>query len=297
MAWWSCRACKSAPIEGGNLEKPWIGPCPNCGHFADARRVEDAGDRQHNPLIAVTAASSADKKYSVKYIPTDVEPFDHCLSGGVALSQSLMLAGEPGSRKSSTIALALQGLTKHTTRYMLYVSAEQNTEGVMGRVFQINDVTSDRIVLHANDKYENSIQSILERCDELKPFACAFDSLQPISVLSGMSTEDVAEKITKYSGRTKMISFIISQLTKDGAFKGGTGSSYAVDTLCMFELFKPSVNGDPEKLFGKKIAREILHYSREMAAQDIIEGLRILVGGAFNKNRFGSSSQIRRVVR
>lgn len=289
MAFWQCRACKGPPIEGGSREKPWVGPCPHCGRFANAIKLgENAIDPQHQKLFGTTAASSGEEKYKVKRIPTGVEPLDHCLSGGVSLSQSIMFAGPPGSRKSSVTALALQGLTKHTDRHMLYISAEQNKAAVLGLVFGLNGVTANKIVLHASDEWDNSnIDDILDRCNQIKPFACAFDSLQAIN----QSVEAVSHKITDYCQRTKMIGFMISQLTKDGDFKGGTGSSYFCDTLLLYEPYRPSIDGDPIKRFGADVAEKIIRYNSEMRARDAIEELRVLVGGAFGKNRFGTMNQ------
>jgi len=256
----------------------------------DARRVSGVSSNLDPKLAQITAASSLDEKYKVNHIQTGVDPFDAVLDGGVVLSQSILFAGSPGSRKTSMGLCALDGLTKKTERRMLVVSAEQNTAGVMN-LCQINNVSNDRILIHANDLYENDLHHILKRCDEIRPFACLFDSLQPISQISGMNEEVVAQKLAEYCQKTKMIGIIISQLTKGGEFKGGTGASYYTDTLVLFEPYRPSIDGDPSTRFGTKVAHDVIGYTQEMRARDIIENLRVLVGGAFGKNRYGAIDQ------
>lgn len=284
MAWWRCKGCKGPPIEGNNYEKPWIGPCPHCGRSCNAEIVGENYMAKGKPA-KITAASSANMP-KVKRYKTGVEPLDFSLSGGVVKSQSLLIAGLPGCRKTTIVLQALDGLSKATDRPLLFVSAEQNDAGVLG-ICQMNNITNEQVIIHPNNQYHNSIEDVLQRCDEVKPFALGLDSLQPSAKLSGLTDEAAAKMLADYCQRTKMIAFIISQLTGTLSFKGGTGPSYYVDTLVMFEPFRPSVDGDPIDLFGRKIAKEVIGYNAQMRAMDSIDRLRVLVGGANGKNRHG----------
>lgn len=237
------------------------------------------------PKPKITAASSATMKKAKRY-STGVEPFDLSLSGGVAKAQSLLIAGLPGCRKTSIVMQSLDGLSKVTDRPLLFVSAEQSDVGVL-EICRLNSVANEQIIIHPNNLYHNTIESVLQRCDEIKPFALALDSLQPAAKNSGLTDEAAAKMIADYCQRTKMIGFIICQLTGSLSFKGGQGPSYYVDTLVMFEPFRPSVDGDPVDLFGRKIAKEVIGYTAQMRALDTVERLRVLVGGAYGKNRCG----------
>jgi predicted ATP-dependent serine protease len=293
MTWWRCKGCYGPPVEGDEYQKPWIGPCPHCGGSYNAERVADKHIGKDAPasLTGTTAASSTDEKYKIKKVSTGVPPLDLVLSGGVALSQSILMAGTPGCRKSSIAAMMLQGLTKHSKRYMLYISAEESVAGVQGRVFGPNGVTSPQVLLHATDEFNNNIDDIIRRIALLKPYAVVLDSLQAVSLLSGISEEIIAKRLADYCDETNTIMIIICQLTKGGEFKGGTGASYFTSTLLLFEPFRPSIDGDPETLFGPRVAHKVIGYNAEMKARDNIEELRVMIGGAFGKNRFGAMNQ------
>ncbi len=231
---------------------------------------------------------STDEGIKHKYIPTGIEGFDEVIGSsnghGVVESQSILLAGAAGSRKTSLALKLCEGLTKQTVRPMLMASGEQNNNDVLA-LCQLLKVSSSQIKIHGNT---SNVYDILALCDNYKPFMGVFDSLQAISEGSGMNNEAVAKVITQYCKRTKMIAIIISHLTKDLSIKGGTGAPHYVDTICMYEPFIPSMDGNPVELFGRKVAQEIV-WSGDM--EEKIPKLRVLVGGAHGKNRYGDIDQ------
>lgn len=282
------------PICTYQSEKRWRGPCPSCcrPYNCDPIGVEKTAGRK-----IVTAAQSIEPGVAHEYIQTGVGDFDSIIGpgsispgvkhpGGVVKSQVILLAGPQGSRKTSIALMVEEGLTKHTTRHMAHHSAEQNDRDLLA-FCQLVGVVNEQVRLFGNS---SNIHEILSRCDEDKPFATVFDSLQAIATDSGMTPETVATMIARYSKRTSMISIIISQMTAQLNIKSGTGAPHIVDTLMTFEPYRPSIDGTPRQLFGKRVAREI-GYDAVAAAEDDLPHLRVLIGGSAGKNRYGDINQ------
>lgn len=270
----------------------WKRRCPGChGPYSCDKIGVERSTKQRR-----TAADSLNPNVGHVYIPTNVALIDSVLTSasgsGVVKSQVILFGGAAGARKTSLVLRALEGLCKETNRKMVYASAEQNLDDAIA-MCKLNGVTSPQIELRANDSSVH-IEDILQHCEESRAFAAAFDSLQVIAKRSGMTSEDVAERIVAYSKKSKMISFIIAHLTKGMDFKGGTGAPYLVDTMLMAEPYVPKVDGDPVKVFGSSVVKRVITTfdpDDDDAYDFKIPGLITLVGGWDGKNRYGTIEQ------
>lgn len=258
-------------------ETPWRGRCPGCRGPYSCDRI--GAERSKRKLSTAAAAQSLE---DVKHTPSGIEGFDDLLKGGIAPSQVILLAGQPGTRKTSLSLTVLHGLTKQTTRPLLLASAEQN-DNDLGMFCKMLGVTSDQVKLKGNVA---DLDDVLILCDEIKPMAMVLDSMQAVSNNCGKSNELIGKAIVDYCKRTKMTTIIISHMTKNFDVKGGTGAPHYVDTILAFEPFIPELDGDPIEMFGRQALRDIgIDYS-PINAGEKIENLRLLK--SVMKNRYGS---------
>lgn len=285
MAVWKCMGSRrldedGKPICDHQAEKPWRGRCPKCKRPFECRPF----GIQHivKGVHEVTAAQSTNPDLKPKYIPSGVKGFDHVLGGGLCESQIVLFGGPPGSRKTSLSLLVEDGIARETRSTVAYLSAEQNDQDVL-RLCQLVGITSPKMKIRGSN-HSCHLDDTIEYLREVQPAMAVLDSLQAYASQSGCSMETWAERIMHFTKGTKMIVIIVGHLTLELTFKGGTGPPYYVDTMVMFEPFFPNQDGNPVELFGRRVAAEIGYEGVD--DQELVR-VRVLVGGAFGKNRFG----------
>lgn len=284
MAVWKCAGRfridpeTDEPICTYKADKPWGPRCPSCDrpYSCDKIGVERSGRKLSS------AAQSVDPGIQAKHIATGIDGFDLLTNGGIVESQSILLAGPSGSRKTSLMLMVLDQLTKNTTRPLLIASAEQNDKDVL-MFCDMLGIRNDKLKIMGNASH---IEDVLSICDELRPLMLVLDSLQAISASSGQASHEIARRFAKYCKGKKMCGVAINHMNKTLDITGSTGASHYIDTVLAFEPFIPELDGDPAKLFGEAVLRENqIHYNRK-EPDEKIENLRILK--SIIKNRYGS---------
>lgn len=254
--------------------QPWKGRCPGCGAFFNIRKY---GVEKKSETKRVTTASSSEVSFD--YISTGIDHVDYVLNGGVVKGQVILFGGPGGTGKSSLLAQILNAFTTKHEKKALYVHAEEGVDGVL-RICNRLGIANERIELMGHEG--SNIHAVLSRCDEIKPAITVFDSLQRITsdeAAGGPGStaqgDAVAQIISKYCRKTKMVAIIVNHMNKALDFKGSTDVGHEVDTLLRFYTFVKSEDGKPRDLFGKQVASKI----------DIAH-LRTLISG---KSRMGPS--------
>jgi predicted ATP-dependent serine protease len=267
----------------------WTGRCPSCGRFYDCDKV--GADRQVNGPQRVTAAKSVDVK--VEYIATGIEGLDTVLGGGLVRGNVILFGGPAGSGKTSMLLGACDSVTRATKRRALYASAEEFADRVLVICKRVG-VESEQLEIMGRDE-AHDVDSVLQRCDEIKPLVAVFDSLQElrsgqIAGAPGSSThaEGIAHLIYDYCKRTQMCAFVVNHMNKELDFKGGTGVSHAIDAMVALYKFNESDDGSARDLFGKNTLRAMGISATAADYPKLLENkIRSLVVGS-GKSRQGS---------
>lgn len=269
---------EGTPICTYQSEVRWSGRCPGCGQTYECR----AFGTQRSGKKFASAADSNDPKHEIKRIETGQDAFDRLLGGGLVASQAILLAGKPGTRKTSFMLQVLDSLAKKTTRPVLYASAEQNVNDVM-MFCRVVGATSENLKIMGNVSH---VDDFLNQCSEMKPVAAVMDSLQSLAQNSGANVDKIAHFFVDYCKRTKMVGVAINHMTNQLDIKGGTGPAHDVDTVLIFEPYIPDLDGSLTGNFGKAALQELEIDYDAQDEKSPVENLRVLT--TYLKNRYGS---------
>lgn len=217
-------------------ELSWRGSrCPGCGRYYDVRRVGAVVSKDKHKRW--TAAELAEQAGDV-IVPTGIADFDRVMNGGLALGCATLIGGSRGVGKTTLLMDVCDGVSRHTGRRVLYASAEETAPNV-GRNIRRLGVTNAKIEIMGNEQQEaNDIDTVLQRCKELKAVLCIFDSIQAMTVSdskgnegSGAQINAVANMINGFCKENDMAAIIITHLEKGGNFAGTESLQHYVDTL------------------------------------------------------------------
>lgn len=240
----------------------WTGRCPWCLRYYDCDKVgADKKDKKH-----ATAADAA--AVEVVRVPTGIENFDLVLGGGLTEGVPILFGGPRGTGKTQLLLKAFENIVKRTRRLVVYANGEQSTNGVLEICKRVG-VADERVAVLGNAKH---VDDIFHFCDDKRPVAVAFDSIQSMSV-SGSHAEEVAKAINEWCEKKKVAGIIVSHMGKDLDFKGSTSIPHYVDGEFAIYRYTPEDDGDPRAVFGKRLLREVE-----------LKDIRTLVNG---KNRHG----------
>lgn len=225
MTTWRCRAC-GYQEEGNAREKPWAGPCPQCGRSCNAIRASNDSIKKANSTFASVAESK------VEYVPTNVEGIDIVLGGGLVGGSPILFGGFRGAGKTTLWVTALDKLARRRKGY--YASSEQSTEAVIQYAHRVG-ATSDNVIVRGGQRY---IEDTLEHVRSERPFLVVYDSLQkyvsrlssgtPGSASQGTAVASAIKNDCRKSGRCAVI---VNQMARSGELKGGSDVEHDVDTV------------------------------------------------------------------
>jgi DNA repair protein RadA/Sms len=268
-------------MEGGQYEKPWIGPCPHCGRFCNGERLSADLDDEGKSKFLTSSSFVKD----IVHIPTGIDFFDGPMGGGLVAGSLVLLGGEEGAGKTSLSHMIANSLAK--TRDVLYINSEQPAEELV-LIQRRLGIENDRVKLLGNT---SNVHAAIEACRLVKPVLAVFDSVSMMNTddadhVGGRTQgEQVLNIIRKHCKNTNMIGSAVNQLGADGFFKGSTMLRYMVDTLVYADKIF-STEADWEKR-RKSQLRGIAGYENARSFQEA-KGLRQLISG---KNRNAPESQ------
>jgi DNA repair protein RadA/Sms len=237
-------------------ELSWRGSrCPECGCYYDVRRVGavvSADKSRHK-----TAADYKGVKYD--FVSTGSAEVDRVLCGGIVLGKSYLIGGSRGSGKTTLLLTTCDNISSSLERNVLYASGEESGHSVGATASRLG-VDSKRLHILGNEEQEsNDIDSILQRCKELKAALLILDSAQTTTVGdskgnegSGAQINAVMQVLSSYCTEHKMAAFIVSHLEKGGNFAGPETAQHLTDVL-LFMHRHEEYDDDGDKKPGEPV--------------------------------------------
>jgi DNA repair protein RadA/Sms len=230
----------------------WLGICRKCGEQGTVDEVKAtpaasdntanmkpaAADRLHkattgNAPTRVTEITAQKVKDRLK---TGIGEFDRVLGGGIVAGCAMLLAGPPGSGKSSILGAVSQGIAEQG-KVVLYVSGEENKEQIASRNKRIHAMHENNYIMSESnaDKAEEAIY-------ELKPDLVIVDSIQTLltstsdgRIGSPSQVTEVANLFTSLAKRLNIPVLMIGHITKAGEIGGPKTVEHLVDVVLYLE--------------------------------------------------------------
>ncbi|MDD3411956.1 MAG: DNA repair protein RadA [Eubacteriales bacterium] len=221
----------------------WLGCCPDCGEWntfeeraqlpaATGKAVEKAA-KYHTAAEAVPLSEIEDKQ-EIR-TSTGNEELDRVLGGGLVAGSATLLGGDPGIGKS-TLLLQVAATLSQFSR-VLYVSGEESARQIKMRATRIG-VPQDKLLVLA----ENHVESILEKCESIKPETLVIDSIQTmVSEESASAPGSVSQvrqsagAIIRFAKTSGTAVFLVGHVTKEGSLAGPRILEHMVDAVLYFE--------------------------------------------------------------
>jgi DNA repair protein RadA/Sms len=251
-----------ACTECGAASPRWVGRCPACGAWNSL--VEEVLERAAParasgpvtppvPITEVAAQAGAHR-------PTGVEELDRVLGGGLVPGSVVLLAGEPGIGKSTLLLGVLAGLAArgdrsrtgdgraastsagavsvgHADGPVLYVCAEESREQVRLRAERLGALHPGLLLAAETDL--GAVRTLVE---QVRPTVVVVDSVQTVAdpELAGApggvgQVREVAAQLVRLAKERSIATFLVGQVTKEGAVAGPKTMEHLVDVVLNFE--------------------------------------------------------------
>jgi DNA repair protein RadA/Sms len=243
-----------ACTECGTASPRWVGRCPACGSWNSL--VEEVVERTAParasgpvtppvPITEVAAQAGAHR-------PTGVDELDRVLGGGLVPGSVVLLAGEPGIGKSTLLLGVLAGLAAgggsgadakgaasagHDAGPVLYVCAEESREQVRLRAERLGALHPGLLLAAETD-----LGTVRALIDQVRPTVVVVDSVQTVAdpELAGApggvgQVREVAAQLVRLAKERSIATFLVGQVTKDGAVAGPKTLEHLVDVVLNFE--------------------------------------------------------------
>jgi DNA repair protein RadA/Sms len=219
----------------GSVYPKWQGQCAQCEEW-NSIEIETASGFAGSATAGAKLQKLSDIEISESFEKQSCAiPFlDRVLSGGLPQGATVLLAGQPGTGKST---LLFQMFGKLKGKKLLYVSAEESASQVAARFRQHQQVDKDNLFVLT----DNHLEEILRQIDRLKPDVIAVDSIQMIMtseferVKGGVaSIREVSEALVSKAKSLNSILWIVGHVTKDGDIAGPKTLEHLVDTVLLF---------------------------------------------------------------
>ena len=228
----------------GYRSNKWFGRCPQCGEWNTVVEIEGAPSSA--PSIVNFKPSTAVVDIQER-LTTPMKEMDRVLGGGLTPGSVVLVAGGPGTGKSTLLLEYASALA--TLGDVYYVSGEESVPQILSRVKRLG-VEHDKLFLSSTVSVDDVLASIKK-----KPVALVFDSIQTVHT-SGMNalTGSIAQmrectlKLVEYAKTSNASVFMIGHITKGGNIAGPMMLEHMVDTVLYLE-------GEPRS--GRRILRAI----------------------------------------
>jgi DNA repair protein RadA/Sms len=241
---YACRDC-------GDTFARWAGRCPSCGAMNSVAEIsageaqliaKSAGQAQAAAGLASEGAEAeAGRPPAGPRLSTGLAELDRVLGGGLPAGAVALLGGEPGIGKSTLLAQVAGAVAR--ARPVLYVTAEESTEQVRGRLERLGAAVPGLRLAASSDA--KAVAGTIAGGE----FALVVvDSIQLLT-LEGVEGEPggvaqcracaatlvEAAKRSGKSGKPATALVIVGHVTKDGGLAGPRMLEHLVDTVLSFE--------------------------------------------------------------
>lgn len=239
-SWYKCSNC-------GNETATWSAKCFNCNSFSTVEEVsndETASKAQNAGLKSSGAIAPAARARTIKELnaepnvrtSTGIGELDRVLGGGLVDAEVVLIAGEPGSGKS-TLSMRLASNYANMGKSVLYASGEESESQVALRAQRME--VDNELIRIVN---ESSLEAVLGHMDAENPTLVIVDSLQTLSsidITGGAGSisqgKEVSHALTRRAKKDNITMFIINQVNKDGEFAGSESIQHIVDCVLFLE--------------------------------------------------------------
>lgn len=219
----------------------WSGRCSECGQWgtlvADVATATKAGPRV--PAGATVALHDVSRTAEMDRRDTGWRELNRVLGGGIVTGSLILLGGDPGIGKSTLVLQIAEQLAKRATK-VLYVSGEESTDQIAGRLRRLTDRPA------AIDFLPSTIlETVLATVKKIQPDLVIIDSIQTMSAQEAMGEPGSVQQVRAVTVRlmelakTSNISVIlVGHVTKEGSMAGPKALEHLVDVVLYLE-------GDP----------------------------------------------------
>lgn len=215
--------------ECGYMSVKWMGRCPNCSAW-ESMVLQHEKQAENEYAVPVNLASMSVRGY--ERIKLGNEPMNRLLGGGIVKGSITLLAGAPGTGKST---LAMEMLSMLPEMKVLYISGEESRMQIKLRADRIR-VNADPDILTAN--YVEDITGNLGNGYDF----VILDSIQTVNSrqlqgIQGSPTmvKHVLAEISAFVKEKDIPLLIIGHITKDGAIAGPKTLEHMVDTVLIMD--------------------------------------------------------------
>jgi DNA repair protein RadA/Sms len=231
-----CKEC-GYPLKSGTLK------CVNrkCGHWNTGNGSIDLDE--HTVLLSDAKLSNVERIF------TGIA--DHIFGGGIATTSVNLLAGEPGSGKTTLCLQLCNIIAKHFQREALYIANEQDASELRDTATRLELDSAGLIrVVKGMGGLTFDLGDMLMR---YKPCLIVLDSVTKWSGDDPAAAVTICNRLKDYSVALKAPSIVVNQVTKSGDHAGLNKMLHAVDMCCIFELLHES----EDKVASNKTLRHL----------------------------------------
>lgn len=231
-----CREC-------GALTPRWAGRCPTCGEWNTVEEEPDAlvapcspaAGPPRRPAVPPTEIHTLDGA-DEEVMATGLAELDRVLGGGLVPGSVTLLAGEPGTGKSTLLLQMLSALAR-SGRQSLLVSAEESLPQVRRRAGRLGALHPGMWVAAETD-----LTRIRAAAADLAVDVVVVDSIQTVSDPATASppgsvaqVRACAQHLVDDAKSEGPAVVLVGHVTKDGSIAGPRVLEHLVDTVLTFE--------------------------------------------------------------
>lgn len=203
--------------------------CPSCGRFDTLQRQDESEEKEPGRPAKHAAQLSLRRP---KFYSTGSPAWDEVLGGGFVKPSSVLVYGPRGVGKSTRalqIALHVARLCKGK---VLYGSAEMPAEHV--RLYAERIGLDGKMLSHLWVQDSNDALDLLTNIEQERPAVVVWDSIQRFTwegELGDVELRQVVHHAIDAGKHYKMISILLSQVSKEDIFLGPNGIGHDVDVM------------------------------------------------------------------
>lgn len=222
----------------GNESPKWLGRCPECNEWNTYVEAVVSPAPKGKSLSSATQAQELSKvsTNAAPRITLPISEFNRVLGGGIVPGSMVLIGGDPGIGKS-TLLLEVAGMIAERVGNVLYVSGEESAHQIKLR--------AERLGLRGENLFllpETSLESILEKGQEISPRLVIIDSIQTvhssdISSAAGslVQVRECTQRLMRWAKSSNTPIFIVGHVTKDGSIAGPNTLEHIVDVVLYLE--------------------------------------------------------------
>ncbi len=215
----------------------WRGNCPECGQWNTFEEVimEKKEIKSESKIAGKYYKINEIGAEEEKRIKTGIPEIDRVLGGGAVKGSLILIGGEPGIGKSTLLLQIANTISKKIP--VLYVSGEES-------VWQIK-LRANRLKVSQENLYitsDGEIGRIYGLIEQLNPEVLIIDSIQTVysdnlNTIPGSVSQvrECGSKIQEITKQKKLITFMISHITKEGTIAGPKLLEHLVDVVLYLE--------------------------------------------------------------